>query len=159
VLTTGDVGEIFAKGDNVMSGYYNKPAETKEALTSDGWLMTGDMGRLDEEGYLTIVDRKKDLIIVKGLNVYPQEVENVIAMNPNVREVAVVGKMDKATGEETIFAYITLREGCHIEKRELFDLCREKLAPYKRPKDIIVIDEMPKNALQKILKKDLRARP
>jgi long-chain acyl-CoA synthetase len=158
VLPVGEVGEIYAKGENIMRGYYNKSEETKECVTSDGWLITGDMGRLDNEGYLTIVDRKKDLIIVKGLNVYPQEIENVLATHPSVKEAAVVGKMDKETGEETIIAYITLNDGVPVEKKDLFDLCRDKLAAYKRPKDIVVIDEMPKNALQKILKKDLRSR-
>jgi acyl-CoA synthetase (AMP-forming)/AMP-acid ligase II len=99
------------------------------------------------------------LIIVKGLNVYPQEVENVIAMDEGVKEVAVVGKMDKETGDELIRAFITIKEGKTVEKSRIFDLCREHLAAYKMPKDIIVLDEMPKNALQKILKKDLRQRP
>jgi long-chain acyl-CoA synthetase len=155
----GDVGEIWIRGSNVMKGYYNKPAETKESLTSDGWLKTGDMGRFDDEGYLSIVDRKKDLIIIKGLNVYPQEVENVIAADASVKEVAVVGKMDPDTGEETIRAFVTAREGQTVDKTALFALCRDNLAAYKRPKEIFVIDEMPKNALQKILKKELRARP
>lgn len=155
----GEVGEICIRGDNIMKGYYNKPAETRETLTEDGWLKTGDMGQLDEDGYLKIVDRKKDMIIVKGLNVYPQEVENVIAQDPGVKEVAVVGKLDEETGDETVRAFITIKEGMTIEKSRLFELCRERLAGYKLPKDIIVIDQMPKNALQKILKKELRQRP
>lgn len=155
----GEIGEIYAKGDNVMKGYYNKPQETTDVLTVDGWLITGDMGQFDKEGYLSIVDRKKDLIIVKGLNVYPQEVENVLAQDPSIKEVAVVGKFDPSSGEETIIAYITIKENASIEKHRLFELCRDKLAAYKRPKDIFVLDEMPKNALQKILKKDLRSRP
>jgi long-chain acyl-CoA synthetase len=117
------------------------------------------MGRLDEEGYLSIVDRKKDLIIIKGLNVYPQEVESVLQGDERVKEVAVVGKMDPDTGEETIRAFVTAKEGQAIDKAALFALCRENLAAYKMPKEIILIDEMPKNALQKILKKELRARP
>jgi long-chain acyl-CoA synthetase len=158
-LADGEVGEIWIRGPNVMKGYYNKPKETAEALTPEGWLKTGDMGRFDEEGYLSIVDRKKDLIIIKGLNVYPQDVENVIAASDAVKEVAVVGKMDPDTGEETIRAFVTAKEGKTVDKAALFALCRENLAPYKRPKEIFVIDEMPKNALQKILKKELRARP
>ncbi len=157
-LRQGEVGEIWIRGENVMKGYYKRPAETKEVLTKDGWLKSGDMGRFDEEGYLTIVDRKKDLIIVKGLNVYPQEIESVIAENPAVREVAVVGKMDKDTGEELIRAFVTVKEGKTINKPEIFAACRERLAAYKLPKEIIVIEEMPKNALQKILKKELRER-
>jgi long-chain acyl-CoA synthetase len=158
-LGVGEIGEIYMRGDNIMKGYYNKPAETKEALTSDGWLRTGDIGKFDDDGYLSIVDRKKDLIIIKGLNVYPQDVENVISMHEAVREVAVVGKPDPETGDETIRAFITTKDGRTIDKAEIFALCREHLAPYKRPKDVIFIDEMPKNALQKILKKDLRERP
>lgn len=158
-MAIGEIGEIYIKGDNVTKGYYMKPEETQAALTSDGWLKTGDIGKFDDEGYLSIVDRKKDLIIIKGLNVYPQDVENVITMHEGVREVAVVGKPDKETGDETIRAFITVKEGKTIDKSEIFALCREHLAPYKRPKDVIFIDEMPKNALQKILKKDLRERP
>jgi long-chain acyl-CoA synthetase len=157
-VSTGQVGEIWIRGTNVMKGYYNNPAETKLVLTKEGWLKSGDLGKFDEEGYLAIVDRKKDLIIVKGLNVYPQEVEHVIAQSENVKEVAVVGKMDKETGEELIRAFVTARDGKTIDKAELFALCREELAAYKRPREIIVIDDMPKNALQKILKKELRER-
>jgi long-chain acyl-CoA synthetase len=155
----GDVGEIWIKGDNLMKGYYNKPQESKDAFTPDGWFKTGDMGRFDDERFLSIVDRKKDLIIVKGLNVYPQEIENVIQQDPGVQEVAVVGKVNPADGDETIRAFVTIKEGKTVEKSRLFELCRAQLAAYKIPKEIVVIDEMPKNALQKILKKELRARP
>jgi long-chain acyl-CoA synthetase len=158
-LDIGEAGEIHLRGDNIMKGYYNKPSETKDAFTDDGWLRTGDIGKFDNEGYLSIVDRKKDLIIIKGLNVYPQDIENVIAMHEAVKEVAVVGKRDPETGDETVRAFITLKEGRTVDKSEIFSLCREHLAPYKRPKDVIFINEMPKNALQKILKKDLRERP
>lgn len=155
----GEVGEIWVRGENVMKGYYNKPAETRECLTSEGWLKTGDMGRIDDEGYVYIVDRKKDLIIVKGLNVYPQEIENVIAMDPGIKEVAVVGKVDKETGDEVIRAYVTIKEGHTLEKAKLHELCRKHLAAYKMPKEFFVLDELPKNALQKVLKKELRQRP
>jgi long-chain acyl-CoA synthetase len=158
-VTAGGVGEIWLRGDNIMKGYYNRPDETAEVLTKDHWLKTGDIGKIDDDGYLSIVDRKKDLIIIKGLNVYPQDVENVIAMHAGVKEVAVVGKMDPATNDEVIRAFVTVKEGCQLDKAEIFALCREHLAAYKRPKDVIVLDEMPKNALQKILKKDLRQRP
>ncbi len=159
LVDDGEVGEIWVRGANIMKGYYNKPKETKEALTKDGWLKTGDMGKFDKDGFVYIVDRKKDLIIVKGLNVYPQEVENVIAMDPGVKEVAVVGKVNKDDGDEIIRAFVTIKEGKTVEKKKLFELCREHLAAYKLPKEIIIIDEMPRNALQKILKKDLRQRP
>jgi len=155
-LPQGEVGEIWIRGPNVMRGYFHKRKETKEVLTKEGWLKSGDLGFLDKEGFLTIVDRKKDLIIVKGLNVYPQEIEKVIGKHPDIVEVAAVGKMDPETGEELIRAFVTLKEGASLKKSEIFDLCRENLAPYKRPKDIVVIDKMPKSSLQKILKKELR---
>ncbi len=152
----GEVGEIWVKGDNVMLGYYKKPKETAESLTKEGWLKTGDLGRLDEEGYLSIVDRKKDLIIVKGLNVYPQEIENVISKVPNVKEVAVIGKMNPIDGEELIRAFVVPLEGKEIDRNAVFAACKEQLAAYKRPKDIVILKELPKNALQKVLKKELR---
>lgn len=152
----GEVGEIWAKGDNIMQGYYRKAKETADAITKDGWLKTGDLGRFDEDGYLSIVDRKKDLIIVKGLNVYPQEIENVIEQVANVKEVAVVGKPDAETGEELIRAFVVAKDGTSIDKEAVLDACREHLAPYKRPKDVVILKELPKNALQKILKKELR---
>lgn len=155
---TGTVGEIWVKGPNVMKGYFNKPSETKAVLGKDGWLRTGDLGALDGDGFLSIVDRKKDLIIVKGLNVYPIEIENVIGTHPAVKEVAVVGKLDRSSGEETIRVFLTLKDGKSVEKADIMSLCRERLAPYKWPKEINIIPEMPKNALQKILKKDLRNR-
>jgi long-chain acyl-CoA synthetase len=151
----GDVGEICVKGDNVMSGYYKKPQETKEAFTADGWLKTGDLGRLDPEGYLILVDRKKDLIIVKGLNVYPQEIEHILLSHPDVSEAAAVG-IRIEDGDEIIKAFVTMKEGRSVEKSELFKICREKLAAYKIPKDIEIRKELPKNAIGKILKKDLR---
>ncbi len=154
----GDVGEIWVSGKNVMKGYYHKPDETKHVMTKDGWFKTGDMGKMDKDGFLSLVDRKKDLIIVRGLNVYPQEIENVILQHDAVKEVAVVGKRDEKTGDEIIRAFVTEKEGKTIDKSKLNALCRERLAPFKRPKDIIVINEMPKNAIQKILKKELRDR-
>lgn len=158
ILAVEEVGEIWIRGDHVMKGYYNKPNETKESITQDGWFKTGDMGKFDDEGYLSIVDRKKDLIIVKGLNVYPQEVEAVISQHPSINEVAVVGKLDEENGEESIRAFVTLKEGETFNKSDILALCRNQLAAYKRPKEIILLDEMPKNALQKILKKELRQR-
>jgi len=154
-LPVGTVGEICVKGDNVMTGYYNRPEETAQAFTQDGWLKTGDLGKLDAEGYIHIVDRKKDLIIVKGLNVYPQEIEAVLMSHPAVNEAAAVGIAD-ANGDETIKAFVTFKEGQSVDKTVLFKMCREKLAPYKIPKDIDIRKDLPKNAIGKILKKDLR---
>lgn len=156
-LGTGVVGEICVKGPNVMRGYHNKPEETKQSSTRDGWLKTGDMGFLDEENYLTIADRKKDLIIVKGLNVYPQEIENVLLGHPGVSEAAVVGLRD-GTGDELIKAFVVLKPGQTTDKQELLRLCRSRLAAYKCPRDLEIRTELPKNALGKILKKELRSR-
>lgn len=159
-LPTGAVGEICIQGDNVMSGYYKRPQETRDAFTRDGWLKTGDLGRLDDEGYLTIVDRKKDMIIVKGLNVYPQEIEAVLMAHPSVNEAAAVGIRDE-TGDELIKAFVSLKAGQSEGslRHDLLKLCREKLAAYKVPRDLEILSELPKNAIGKILKKDLRKRP
>jgi len=156
-VPTGEVGEICVKGPNVMRGYHHKPEETKQSFTRDQWLKTGDMGFLDDKGYLTIVDRKKDLIIVKGLNVYPQDVENVILSHPAVAEAAVVGIRDE-TGDEIIKAFVILKPGQNVDKFELLRLCRGRLAAYKCPRDLEIRSELPKNALGKILKKELRGR-
>ncbi|MBI3291644.1 MAG: long-chain fatty acid--CoA ligase [Elusimicrobia bacterium] len=160
-LPVGQVGEICVAGPNVMQGYYRRPQDTQEAfLPREGhnttrWLRTGDLGRLDADGFLYIVDRKKDLIIVKGLNVYPVEVEEVLLTHPAVAEAAVIGVQDQ-TGDEHIIAYVTLKEGAHVEKTELLRLCRERLALFKCPKDLDIRTELPKNTLGKILKKELR---
>ena len=155
----GQAGEICVQGPNVMKGYFNNPEATREAFTADGrWLKTGDIGFIDEEGYLTICDRKKDMIIVKGLKVFSAQVEEVIAEHPAVAEAAVVGVADPATGDETIRAYVVLKEGAKAEKGELLAFIKGKLDPYKRPRDIEILSALPKNALQKVLKYELRKR-
>lgn len=158
ILPQGEVGEICLQGENVMKGYYKQEAATMEAFADADrqWLKTGDVGYLDAEGYLFISDRKKDLIIVKGLNVYPKEVEDVLQTHSAVNEVAVVGIQDE-TGDEIIRAFVTLKEGAQMEKAELLKLCRGKLAPYKCPKDLEIRSELPKNTLGKILKRTLRS--
>jgi len=157
-LPAGEVGEICVQGDNVMKGYYRQEEATREAFLDEDWrwLRTGDVGRLDADGYLFISDRKKDLIIVKGLNVYPKEVEDVLFEHPAVQEAAVIGLPDE-TGDEIIRAYVTLKAGVSVDKQELMKLCRSKLAPYKCPKDLEIRPELPKNTLGKILKRQLRA--
>jgi long-chain acyl-CoA synthetase len=157
-LPTGEVGEVCVQGDNVMAGYYNRPEETKEAFSADGWLKTGDLGFIDSDGYLTLVDRKKDLIICKGLNVYPQEVELALAKHPAVEEAAVVGVRDP-DGDESVRAFVVLAEGQTVKPRELIAFARPSLASYKVPKDVVIIDELPKNALGKVLKRELRETP
>jgi long-chain acyl-CoA synthetase len=154
-LPTYEVGEVCARGDNVMAGYYKRPEETKETFSADGWLKTGDLGFLDSDGYLTLVDRKKDLIIVKGLNVYPQEIETVLAAHPAVDEVAVVGVRDPL-GDESVYAFVVLAEGESVKSRELIAFARPQLAAYKIPKHVELVEELPKNALGKVLKRELR---
>jgi long-chain acyl-CoA synthetase len=153
-LPPGEVGELAVRGDNVMMGYYNQP-EASEAALLNGWLHTGDLAKKDEDGYLYIVDRKKDMIIVAGLNVYPREVEEVIYQFPKVKEAAVIGVDDKLRGE-FVKAYIVLKEGEECNSKELFHFLREKLAAYKLPRHIEFIDSLPKNASGKIMKRFLK---
>jgi len=151
-----EIGEVCVHGANVMVGYYKRPEETKEAFTTDGdWLKTGDLGFLDSDGYLTLVDRKKDLIIAKGLNIYPQEVEAELINHPAVAEVAVVGVRDES-GDESVRAFVVLEPDASVKPRDLIAHARPNLASYKVPRDIVILDELPKNALGKVLKKDLR---
>ena len=154
-LPRGEIGEVCVLGDNVMPGYYNRPEETRAAFTAEGWLKTGDLGYFDSDDYLYLVDRKKDLIIVKGLNVYPQEVEAALTAHAAVLEAAVVGVKD-ATGDEAIHAFCVLAEGAGVKQKELLSLCRETLASYKIPRSVTFRDELPKNALGKVLKRELR---
>jgi long-chain acyl-CoA synthetase len=156
-VPTGEIGEICLRGGNVMQGYYRQEEATRSAFLDDArqWLRTGDLGHQDAEGYVFISDRKKDLIIVKGLNVYPKEVEDVLQSHPAVNEAAVIGIQDE-TGDEIIRAFVTLKEGAQAEKQELLRLCRGQLAPYKCPRDLEIRKDLPKNTLGKILKRSLR---
>ena len=154
-LKTGEVGDIITKGPNIMMGYYNRPTSTAETIIN-GWLLTGDMGYLDDEGFLFIVDRKKDLIISKGINIYPRGVEEVIDSFSGVKASAVIGIFDEKSGEIPV-AYIELDEECDtLDEKGLKAYMREKLANYKIPKQIHVIDELPKNATGKVLKRVLK---
>ncbi len=154
-LETYEIGEVCARGANIMAGYYKRPEETKEAFTADGWLKTGDLGFLDSDGYLTLVDRKKDLIIAKGFNIYPQEVELALAAHPAVAEVAVVGIRDES-GDESVRAFVVLEPESSVKPKELIAFARPSLASYKVPRDVVIVDELPKNALGKVLKRELR---
>ncbi len=156
-LPRGAEGEICVRGDNVMKGYWGLPEATAAAFTKDGWLKTGDVGLIDADGFLAIRDRKKDMIIVKGLKVFSAQVEAVIAENPSVEESAIIGVPDEA-GDETIKAFVVLKKGCCLEKSALMQFLREKLDAYKRPRDVEIVDSLPKNALQKVLKRELRQR-
>jgi len=152
-LPQGEVGELAVQGDNVMLGYYNKPVDTKETI-KDNWLLTGDLGKIDEDGYLYIVDRKKNMILVQGMNVYPREIEEIIMSHPAVEETAVIGIDDKKHGEIPI-AFIVIKPGYDVKSKEISTYCRERLAPYKCPRKINFLDKLPRSATGKILKKDL----
>jgi long-chain acyl-CoA synthetase len=151
----GEKGEIMIRGPNVMKGYYNSPDETAKAIKEDGWLRSGDVGFLDEEGYLFIVDRMKDVIISGGLNVYPKEVEEVLYTHEVIEECSVVGIPHEEYGE-AVTAFIKLRENKTASKDELIRFCKEKMASYKAPKRIIVMEALPKTPQGKILKRELR---
>ncbi len=153
-LPTNESGEIVVRGDSVMLGYHNMPEETAEVMTS-GWYHTGDIGKKDEDGYFYILDRKKDMLLVGGLNVYPREVEEVIAHHPAVMETAVVGEFDKLRGEAPV-AYVVLKPDQQATAKEILKWCRQKLATYKVPKRVIFRDNLPKSATMKILKRLLR---
>ena len=128
------IGEIMVRGPNVMEGYYNLPEETSKTITRE-WLHTGDLGKIDAEGFVTITGRKKDLIISAGENIYPREIEEVLAQHPKVKEVAVIGVKDEVRGEVPK-AFVIAREGMTVDEKELRQFCRENLADYKVPKHI-----------------------
>ncbi len=153
-LPPGQIGEIVARGPNVMRGYLNRPAETAEVLR-DGWYHTGDLGRADEDNYYYVVDRKTDLILVGGLNVYPREVELVLGSHPAVAEAAVIGTPDPLRGEAPK-ALIVLRNGKEVSAQELLQWCRQRLANYKVPRTVVMVPDLPKTVTGKILKTELR---
>ncbi|MRI83685.1 MAG: long-chain fatty acid--CoA ligase [Nitratiruptor sp.] len=153
-LPRGEVGEIVVRGDNVMQGYLNRPEETAQTIV-DGWLRTGDLGYLDEEGFLYIVDRKKDLIISKGINIYPREIEEVLMTYPGVKAAAVVGQKDERSGEVPV-AYIELEEGARVDEVELKGYLRDRLANFKIPRSIQIVEALPRNATGKVLKRLLK---
>lgn len=152
-LPPGEVGELVIKGPQVMKGYWNMPEQTAKTLRG-GWLHTGDMARMDEDGYFYIVDRKKDMIIASGYNVYPREIEEVLFEHPKVQEAVVAGVPHAYRGE-TVKAYITLKEGVSATGEEMIAFCRERLAPYKVPKLIEFRDQLPRSAVGKLLRRML----
>jgi acyl-CoA synthetase (AMP-forming)/AMP-acid ligase II len=149
-----EVGEIIVKGDIVTKGYWKLPEETKKSIKK-GWLYTGDMAVIDEEGYVTIVDRKKDMILTGGENVYSTEVENVLYMHTAILECAVVGVPDPKWGE-AVKAIVVLKPGQRVTEQEIIQFCKEKMAHYKAPKSIDFIDALPRTGSGKIHKKNLR---
>ena len=154
-LPAGELGEVCVRGPNIMLGYYGLPEETARTLRG-GWLHTGDVGRLDTDGFLYIVERKKDLIIRGGFNIYPREVEEVLYAHPRVAEAAVVGMRDPLMGED-VLAFVALKPGAAATADEILAFCQERLAKYKCPKQVRFVDALPKNPVGKILRKELRA--
>jgi long-chain acyl-CoA synthetase len=155
-LPRGEVGDIIVKGDNVMLGYLNRPEATDKSIVK-GWLLTGDMGYMDSDDFLYIVDRKKDLVISKGINIYPRELEEVIDAFSGVASSAVIGIADEKSGEIPV-AYIELEEGIErIDVAQLRTHLRNNLANFKVPKQINFIKSLPKNATGKVLKRELKA--
>jgi len=153
-VAVGDAGEVWVHGDNVFAGYWEDEEATEAVLTPDGWLRTGDIGTVDGDGYLYLVDRAKDLIIVSGFNVYPGEVEQVLAHHPAVAEVGVLGVPHPHDGE-AVKAYVVLRPGADVDEETLIEFCRDQLARYKCPSKVIFADRLPRNAAGKLLRREL----
>jgi long-chain acyl-CoA synthetase len=150
-----NIGEIVIRGHNVMKGYYGNPAATAEAFRG-GWFHTGDLAYADEDGYLFIVDRKKDLVIRGGYNVYPREIEEVLFAHPAVAEAAVIGRPDPRLGEEVV-AFVVLKPGAEADPDDIIAYCRERLAAYKYPREVRIVADLPKGPTGKILKRELKA--
>ena len=150
----GEVGEIAIRGHNIMKGYWNRPDATEQVMMPGGWFRTGDMATIDEDGYFFIVDRKKDMIIRGGYNVYPREIEEVLYEHPAVSEAAVIGVPDDAMGEE-VGAAIVLRSGHDAGADDIRSFVKERVAAYKYPRRIWFLDALPKTATGKILKREI----
>ncbi|HKA92720.1 MAG TPA: AMP-binding protein, partial [Acidimicrobiia bacterium] len=156
-VARGEPGEVVVRGYNVMRGYLDEPDETVATIDADGWLQTGDVGVMDERGYLRITDRTKDMFIVGGFNAYPAEIENLFLRNDKVAQVAVVGVPDERMGEVGM-AFVVLRPGAEATADELIAWSRGEMANYKAPRYVELVDELPLNAMGKVLKYDLRDR-
>jgi long-chain acyl-CoA synthetase len=145
----------MVRGPIVMQGYFGNPEATRETIEPDGWLHTGDLARMDADGYIFVVDRKKDMILTGGFNVYPAEIERVIAQHPGVAMVAVGSLPDELKGE-IAKAYVVPRSGASIDEQELIGFCRERLAAYKLPRAVQFVDDLPKTSTGKIMRRMLR---
>jgi malonyl-CoA/methylmalonyl-CoA synthetase len=154
-LLNGEIGEVELRGPNIFKGYWKQPQKTAESFSADGWFRTGDLGFLETDGYLTLCGRSKDLIISGGLNIYPPEVERVLAEHPSVAACAVIGCPDREWGER-VTAVVVLNRGESVSSGDLVAFCREHLAPYKSPKSIMFREELPRNAMGKVQKAELR---
>jgi long-chain acyl-CoA synthetase len=153
-VAPGEPGEIIMKGPLIMQGYWNDPEETAHQLR-DGWLYTGDIARMDEDGYFFIVDRKKDMIIAGGYNIYPREIDEVLYQHPKVMDAVAIGIADEYRGE-TVKAFVVLKPGETATEKEIIEFCKTKLAVYKVPKSVEFRESLPKSAVGKILRKALR---
>jgi long-chain acyl-CoA synthetase len=154
ILPMGEAGEVRVKGPQLMPGYHNKPEETALALR-EGYMYTGDIGYVDEEGFLYLVDRKKDMIIVGGFNVYPREIDEVLYHHPAIREAATVGRKDSRLGE-VVTAFVALQKGAKLDEEAFFAYCKENLVKYKRPVSVTFIDALPRTGTNKIDRITLR---
>jgi len=154
-MPPGEPGEIITKGPQIMAGYWNNPEETARALKK-GWLYTGDIGYMDRDGYLFLLDRKKDMVLCSGFNVYPREIDEVLYTNPKIAEACVIGVPDEKRGE-TVKAYLVLKPGETLTAKEITDYCKERLAPYKVPKIVEFIEQLPRTLVGKPDRKTLRA--
>lgn len=153
LVPVGQEGELLIRGPQVMRGYWKRPEATAETIR-DGWLYTGDVARMDEDGYFYVVDRKKDMIIASGFNIYPREVEEVLFLHRGVKEAVVVGVPDPYRGE-TVKAYIVAKEGYTLDESEIIHFCRQNLAAYKVPRSIEFRNELPKSLVGKVLRRVL----
>ncbi|NLH08197.1 MAG: long-chain fatty acid--CoA ligase, partial [Chloroflexi bacterium] len=154
-VPVGEIGELVLRGPAMMTGYHNQPTETANALR-DGWLYTGDIARMDEDGYFYIVDRKKDMVLVGGFNVYPNEVEKVLMDHPAIAEAAVAGiPHPEKEGQEALKAWIVLKQGHSATEQEIIDFCAEQLAPYAVPRRLAFVEALPRTAVGKILRREL----
>ena len=156
-LPAGQVGELVCKGPNVMQGYHRLPEATAQAIRN-GWLHTGDLAFMDDEGFFYIVDRKKDMIVSGGENIYPREIEEVLLCHPAIADAAVVGEPDELWGE-SVKAAVVLKKGAALTGREVIEYCKIHLAGYKKPRKVVFMDDLPRNASGKVLKQRLREEP
>jgi len=153
----GEAGEVVIKGPTVMAGYLDDPEATAATLSPDGWLRTGDLGVLDDRGYLRIVGRIKDMFIVGGFNVYPAEIENALLRHPDIKQAAVIGIPDDRLGEVGM-AFVVTAPGDAVTGADILAWCRDQMANYKVPRNIEIVDELPMNATGKVVKDELRSR-
>ncbi|WJS92468.1 long-chain-fatty-acid--CoA ligase [Microbacterium testaceum] len=153
----GEAGELLLRGPQVFQGYWNRPSDTAETLLDDGWLRTGDIATVSPDGFVTIVDRLKEIIITGGFNVSPSEVEDVLTSHPDIAGAAVVA-LPKSSGQEDVAAAIVLREGVHVEPDAIRDFCKTRLAAYKVPRRVVVVDDLPRSLIGKVQRREVRER-